>query len=442
MDWTVVAPGVAFTALVIVGAAFALGWRTRLSGARAAPERRLELFGALRRRLPLSLGLGAAMAFDSGRGRTRTPVIPALVGPLIAVLGIVATLTINKGITDALAHPERAGVTWDITVYPDASAHTGRSVTPDLVSKIRSAVPMGSRMVVVDRDLLDVSGVGVPTFAIRPVPGSHAVPVSLTVTAGRAPRSAGEADIGPATAKDLHVGIGGTVRLAGSPGRIRIVGEALFPSDVHAEFDEGLWVTSARFTMAVPPMPPAGSESDGRAVVVHLPAGANSSRAMARIGTALGPLASGIEPPQLPDELLNLRNVRLLPDVLAAFLGGLAVAAATYGLVSSARRRRGEFAVLRAMGMTRRSVRSIVQAQSTATALFALAVGIPLGLVVGRNGWHVITERVPLSDVAPLALAAMALIVPATLIVTNAVALWPSYRVSRQRVATESLRTE
>ena len=35
--------------------------------------------------------------------------------------------------------------------------------------------------------------------------------------------------------------------------------------------------------------------------------------------------------------------------------------------------------------------------------LFAVLVGIPLGLVVGRNGWHVITGHVLLSDVTLLA---------------------------------------
>ena len=105
-------------------------------------------------------------------------------------------------------------------------------------------------------------------------------------------------------------------------------------------------------------------------------------------------------------------------------------------------RRRGEFAVMRAMGMTRRSARSIVHAQSTVLGLFALVVGIPLGLVTGRSGWHVITEHVPRSDVAPLALVALTLIVPATLVVTNAVALWPGRRVSRLAVAAESLRAE
>ena len=107
----------------------------------------------------------------------------------------------------------------------------------------------------------------------------------------------------------------------------------------------------------------------------------------------------------------NLSNVRLLPDVPAGFLGVVAVAAPTYVLVSSARRRRGEFSVIRAMGMTRRSARSIVHAQSTVMGLFASVVGIRLGLVTGRSGWHVITEHVPLSDVAPLALVAVVLIV-------------------------------
>ena len=104
-----------------------------------------------------------------------------------------------------------------------------------------------------------------------------------------------------------------------------------------------------------------------------------------------------------------------LPEVLAAFLGLIAVAALGSVLLSCARRRSHDFAVLRALGMTRGNIRTVLNSQGTAIGLFGLVVGIPLGLAVGRLGWRAIADRVPLSDIAPFALAAALLLIPVTL---------------------------
>ena len=49
------------------------------------------------------------MAFQPGTGRSRVPVVPALLGAVVAVVGVTATLSIDHDITNALAHPELAG---------------------------------------------------------------------------------------------------------------------------------------------------------------------------------------------------------------------------------------------------------------------------------------------------------------------------------------------
>ena len=69
--------------------------------------------------------------------------------------------------------------------------------------------------------------------------------------------------------------------------------------------------------------------------------------------------------------------------------------------------------------MTRRSTRSIINLQGTAIAIAGLVVGIPLGIFVGRLGWHLIANRVPLRYVQPLALVATIVVVPAALVLVN-----------------------
>ena len=70
---------------------------------------------------------------------------------------------------------------------------------------------------------------------------------------------------------------------------------------------------------------------------------------------------------------------------LPALLGAMALASVVVMLVSVARRRRRDLAVLRSLGFDRRDLRSMLAAQSTAFTLLAALVGIPLGIVVGRR---------------------------------------------------------
>lgn len=282
--------------------------------------------------------------------------------------------------------------------------------------------------------------VGAPVFSIRPVVGTSTTSIKFKVIPGRAPRTRGEAAIGPATAKDVHVGIWDTGSVVSSDHRVKIVGEALFPSDVHAEFDEGLWLLPTQFDAVVPPIGPQGSIIDGRAAAVQFARGTVQND-IARLGSQLGQLAADVSPSSPPVELTNLQNVHTLPEVLAGFLGLVAVAALGSVLLSCAGCRSHEFAVLCALGMTRGHIRAVLHSQGTAIALFGIVVGMPLGIAVGRLGWRDIAQRVPLADIPPLALAVTLLLVPAVLIAANLLGLWPG-RVALLHPPSEELGVE
>ena len=438
VDWTIIGPGIALLVVLALVASVLIG-----RGPRDGRLRRIvptKAPGAARRWAPVAVGLGTTMAFETGQGRRRIPVVPALLAAVVAVTGVVASLTIDRGITNALHHPKLAGVTWNVGITPANRAQTGRNVSPQLARRVTHTAGVQASAVV-DRDVINVGNVGAPVFAVRPIAGASTTPITFTLISGHAPKGVGEAAIGPATAKDLHVGIGDVVSVGAAHSRVKIVGESLFPSDVHSEFDEGIWLAPRLFDAVVPPIGPSGSLSDGRLVAVRFAPGTSSSADMVHLQGALGPLATDIEPPDYPDELANLHNVQALPEVLAGFLGLIAVAALGSVLLSCARRRSHEFAVLRALGMTRGNVRTILNSQGTAIAFFGLVAGIPLGVLVGRLGWHAIAERVPLSVVPPLALAAALLLIPTTVVAANVLALWPG-RVAHARPPAEALRVE
>jgi ABC-type antimicrobial peptide transport system permease subunit len=91
--------------------------------------------------------------------------------------------------------------------------------------------------------------------------------------------------------------------------------------------------------------------------------------------------------------------------------------------------------------MTRRNIRTVLNSQGTAIGLFGLLIGIPLGIGVGQLGWRAIAERVPLSEVPPVALTAALLLIPATIIAANMLALWPG-RVALSHDPAAELRVE
>ena len=74
-------------------------------------------------------------------------------------------------------------------------------------------------------------------------------------------------------------------------------------------------------------------------------------------------------------------------------------------------------------------------------AAIGLAVGIPLGLALGRILWHAAADMAPLAYVPPVAAWALLLIAPAALVTANLLAAWPARRAARLH-AGEILRTE
>jgi hypothetical protein len=435
VTWWLLVPGVVF----VVGALLLGVAVTARFGRRTARTTGPRL-SWIRRSTPVPVGLGATMALDPGRGRTAVPTRQALAGATIGVLGVVATVTLSAGLSDALDHPERAGVAWDAAGIAFPDDYTERGIDPALLTAFVEADGVED-VAVVDRQVVAIDGVGTPTFALQPPPGLDESSIDLVLTDGREPADLDEIAIGPATADRLGVGIGDTVSVGPDDLERQVVGEALFPSDVHATFDEGAWMTQPGFEEVVVPFTDPEGQLAERSVVVTFDDDTSVDDGVA----ALEPVTSGhfdqFTVAEVPPELTNLEHVRTLPIVLAVFLVLLGVSALGHVLATSARRRRQEFAVLRSLGLSRGSTRVVLNVQGTVIGLIGLAVGVPAGIVLGRIGWGLVAESVPIDVVRPVAAVAVLVSIPAALLLANALALWPGHRVARLRPA-EVLRSE
>jgi len=94
-------------------------------------------------------------------------------------------------------------------------------------------------------------------------------------------------------------------------------------------------------------------------------------------------------------EVVNLRRVRAVPIALALVIAGAALALLTFALFSSARERRREVGVLRALGATHRQVGAALVWQGIWVYAGAL-VGLPLGVATGRIVWDQVVGRIGL----------------------------------------------
>jgi ABC-type lipoprotein release transport system permease subunit len=428
----VVLPLAVLAVVLFVAGTFAVTWLGVGPADRREPERAAGVVEWVRRHATPPVGIGTSLALRRGRGAGGLPVRPALVGAVVGVLGVAGALTLDAGLHDALSHPERAGVAWDALVLPTSQdGFTDHGLAPGFVRDVEQLDHVRD-VAQLDRSVQPVdAGRGVPTFALRAA--GPPTDISLVLLHGRAP-GRGEVAIGPRTSESIGRGIGDTIKVGSPPVRLRVVGTALFPSDVHAEFDEGLWVAPEDYDRIAP------SVDVERGLVLRVDPG-TTDEVLHAGRTALARWAPDGGPAELPPELTNLHGVLPLPRFLAAFLALLALAALLHVLVTTTRLRAGDFAVLRALGFTRRSTRAVLNVQATTVFLVGLLLGAPLGVAVGRVGWSLIARRVPLSVVPPLALVATLALVPAALLVAQALALLPGRRVARLRTA-EVLRAE
>jgi hypothetical protein len=253
-----------------------------------------------------------------------------------------------------------------------------------------------------------------------------------------------EIALAPDTALQLHAVIGSTIRLAGgsAPKAVKVTGIAFVPSGPHNGYADGAWLTPAGYDRIF-----AGARYSFKfhTATVTLRPGANVRAAARRLNAAAAAIDGGgaftFAPPPAQPEVQQIKELEVLPLALAAFLAVLAFAAVGHTLSIAVNRRRHELAVLRALGMTRLQTQMAIATQASLLALVGLALGVPLGLALGRGIWRVVAGFTPLAYHPPVAGWALLLIGPIALVGANALAAWPGRHAARLRTG-QVLRTE
>jgi hypothetical protein len=182
-------------------------------------------------------------------------------------------------------------------------------------------------------------------------------------------------------------------------------------------------------------------------VLVRFDRGADWQAAVARFRRLLRPVCVTVQQStcvvtdQQPNGITDYARIDAVPEVLGGLLAVLGLAVLSQLIVISGRRRRRDFAVLRALGLLRHQISSITAWQVSTLAVLALAAGLPLGIAAGRRGWALLGVMlgVPANAITPVSL--VLLTIPGVVLLANAAAFWPGRRAARARAA-DVLRVE
>ena len=451
VDVPVLAVGFAATVILLLARVAWPAWR--LASARhaagrdaaGAPGRRSQAAERLARAgAPVSAVTGLRLAFDPGQGRTAVPVRSALAGLVLSVAAVAAAVTFGANLLHLVHTPRLYGQTWDAEVDLGFGG-----ITPQQFGRLTAHVPGLAGWTYGVHGTVTIGNTVIPAIGLVPGRGPVASP---TLLSGRLPHSAREIVLGTSVLRQIGKSIGQSVPVApaGSPAApAAIVGRAIFPyfgqgGYTTTDLGEGAVVTPAAL---MPQSSAAAAGSGYNFALLKFAPGPRHAADIAAFGRAMARYCATVQQPtcvitdQRPNGASNYARIDATPEVLAGVLAVLGLAVLAQFAMSSARRRRREFAILKTLGLLRRQLAAIAAWQVTALTALALLAGLPLGVAVGHWAWALFADEVGLSTDAITPVTVVLLMVPAAILAAIAVTL-PAGRHSARLSPAAALRSE
>lgn len=441
-DWAVMGPGLVIGLALILGIV-AVG--SVIESRPASSRRRARLPRSTLASLPARLGMspsvvtGARSAFGGGaqpgqQTLTRSTVLGAViaVGALSASLGFAGSL-------QALAdNPRLFGWDWDVAFIAEAGYG---SMDLDAAADVLDHDSGVTGWAPVWFGGAALNGRNVPLLGI-----DHANPLTPPLISGRRVASADEVVLGVNTLEDLDVKVDDFVTI-GEPARpLKVVGVASFPAmGAYQSTQTSLGVGAMLDASNLPSVQLSTSRgySGPNALIVRLAAARSpegDSVLRSRLAESLNdvsetPDSVALVGVQRPAEIVDNQSMGLAPSLLAAVVAGAVLVSLALALTSSVRRRRGELAMLRALGFTGRELGATVSTQASLIAAVGLVLGLPIGIALGRWLWFLFARELAVVPSPTVPLAALAVLTVGVLVLSNVVALAPAAVARRTRAA-------
>jgi hypothetical protein len=465
-DWTVLGIGLATLVVGLGAIALALAYRgaphrVAQRQARSSPRASRVVHAVASTGLPPPAAVGVRFALESGRGRTSVPVRFALLGAVLAVALVVATLTFGSGLQSLVSHPSLYGWNWTYILNP---TNTVPSQAQTLLARDHDVASWAGY----DYNDAEIDGQTVP-FLFEDTQSDKSDPITPPILSGHGVAGKDQIVLGAATMKQLHTHLGGTVAVSFGlpkdapfyipPTNAVVVGTATMPAvgfssvvSDHTSMGTGALVSRgiepASFQKAQLSGDPTLNGPDlifvrlradvpravGLAGLKRIAASATRDLAAVPNGGGQGNSVSVVGV-QRPAEIVNYRSTGATPTLLASALAAGAVIALGLTLAASVRRRRHDLALLKTLGFTQRQLAAALAWQASVAAVVGVVVGVPVGIALGRWLWDLFARQiyaVPDATVPTLSVVVVAL---GALVLANVVAALPGRSAARTPTA-------
>ncbi len=373
-DWLVLGLGGLAVVLFVLGTGLISARFRSTRPAATRPSRVGRLF-TVSRPVPATAG-----RFLLDRERLSSIARTSLTASVLGVAVIVGAATVLRSEDHLVVTPSLYGAPWDLQgalLTEDMSALQTLVVNPLIEA---AAAATGGR--------IEVGGIEVGAVGLKPVKGL----ITPTLFEGRTMVTDGEIVLSPDVMGQLRLQVGDTIR-AGTGGHERdftVVGRGL-------PIENGSYATTSGATLGWDDFAEYAFVNDiqnenSTDLLVRAVPGAD----LAAVRAEIAPFTNGYDREMAtsfrPARILNLDRVRTVPQLIVVFTALLTLLVVAHSLAIVASRRRGDLAVLRALGMRARDARRVLWWHGGFLAAIAIIVGIPLGVIGGRLLWHLIAE--------------------------------------------------
>jgi hypothetical protein len=444
-DWTVLGLGTAALLIALLAMAVLFSFRDAPHLVARRRQRRPErsstvVAAAASAGFSVPATTGIRFALETGRGRSAVPVRSAILGTLLAVAVVVASLTFGNSLDTFISHPALYGWNWNYIFESDAGYG---GMPPSATDRVLGHDPDVIGWTGGHYSYLTLDGMSVPVLGEEP--GGTVQPSILD---GHGFAAANQVVLGAETLQELHKHLGDSVLVdsGGHSRHVTIVGTATMPTigvghGLHLSMGIG-----ALLDQDLIPAPDLDIQAQGSGPNVYFvrtrpgASGAATVRSLENAGNEISQAAGAPGSVQLsavqhPAEIVNYRSMGSTPAVLAGALALGAVFALGLTLGASVRRRRRDLALLKTLGFTRRQLASAVAWQATVSVGIGTVFGVPLGIALGRTLWVLFTEEIYAVPHPTVSVLSTVLVVVAALVLANLVAAIPGWRAARTPTA-------
>ncbi|GEM_PF-429145 len=386
---------------------------------------------------PPSAVIGVQTALQRRTGGASVPLGSTLLGTVLAVVALCGTGVFGASLSHLTATPRLYGDPFQLNFTDPA----GGGPDPALVRSLEhdKAVTGITEGIAIE---ISIDGVSVGGIAGTAVRGR----ILLSTVDGHLPSGADQIGLGVTTMRQAGAHLGSVIRVtvslpSGGTRTVpfRVVSQVSFPVlGGTVSLGSGALLTIAGYEDAVCPPNPrqaacrlaARAGGNGGGILASFVSG---PRGEAAINQYLDTYRSITALAITPTSLINFGEAVNFPLIFGAMLAVLGAATLAHLLVVSVSRRRREVGLLKVLGFVNRQVASAVIWQATTLALIGIVIGVPLGVVAGREVWGAFANNLGAVPVSVVPIWLVCVMVAGVAVVANLIAIAPAMVATRSK---------